>query len=83
MRKQEQEHKCNEWQHAIDLLLDHAVTVKYSNETVLEEIEKCPICKSYYQNQKTYKTQLQKCKSITRCSETIKASVLSAIRGLE
>ncbi|MCB9034540.1 MAG: hypothetical protein H6553_11935 [Chitinophagales bacterium] len=82
MRKQEQAHSCKEWQQAIDLLLDHVVTAEQSNQEILNEIEQCPVCKQYYQNQTAYKTQLHKCKSSTRCSDTLKDNVLNAIRGL-
>lgn len=74
-------HNCTDFITDISMLLDGELD-RHSENQLMEEIHKCPICKQYYNNQAAYKKNV--CAKVMRrsCGEDLKDSLRAKFRGL-
>lgn len=74
-------HNCNELIKDISLLLDGELD-RHSENILMEEIEKCPVCSQYYKSHSSYKMNVSQ--KVTRmcCGDNLKEALRSKIRGL-
>lgn len=74
-------HNCNELIKDISLMLDGELD-RHSENILKDEIEKCSVCKQYFNNHSSYKKNVSI--KVTRmcCGEDFKNTIRSKIRGL-
>ncbi|MFN8238725.1 MAG: hypothetical protein U0T77_11200 [Chitinophagales bacterium] len=74
-------HNCNELVTDIALLLDGELD-RHSENRLMEEINKCPVCLQYYNNHAAYKKNVSQKVVRMCCGDNLKESLRAKIRGL-
>ena len=74
-------HNCNELIKDISLMIDGELD-RHTANRIMDEIEKCETCKTYYNNHKAYKKNVAQKVIRKNYSDDFREAMLSKIRGL-